>query len=294
MKKYTEDELKLILDKHRKWLLDEPEGEQANLRYANLRSANLRSADLSYANLSSADLSYANLSSANLRSADLRYANLSSADLSYANLSSADLRSANLRYANLSSADLRSANLSSADLSYADLSYANLSSADLSSANLRSADLRYADLSSADLSYANLSSADLSSANLRSADDPVKGIETALGFGEFLRFPQEGEFIAFKKVRNQVILKVKIPADADRVNAYSSKKGRASKVITLAAYDKDRKEISGKTEFIGTHDGKTRYVIGEETLPDSYDPSPLIECSHGIHFFLTFEEAKAW
>jgi len=95
-------ELKDILEKHRKWLYSEPGGERANL---------------SYANLSSADLRYANLSSA-----DLRYANLSSANLSYANLSSADLS-----YANLSSADLSYANLSSADLSYANLSYADLS-----------------------------------------------------------------------------------------------------------------------------------------------------------------------
>ena len=80
----TQDELKVILDKHAKWLRDEEGGERANLRYADLRSADLSSADLSYADLRYADLSYANLS----------YADLSSADLSSANLRYADLRSA--------------------------------------------------------------------------------------------------------------------------------------------------------------------------------------------------------
>jgi hypothetical protein len=116
MKKYTEKELREIIENHAKWLRNEDGGIRADLSSADLSYANLSSANLSYANLSSADLSYANLSSANLSSADL-----SSADLSYANLSSANLSSADLSYANLSSANLRSANLSSADLSYANL-----------------------------------------------------------------------------------------------------------------------------------------------------------------------------
>lgn len=46
-------ELDLILEKHKKWLNDENDGERANLRGANLRYANLR-----YANLRGADLDY--------------------------------------------------------------------------------------------------------------------------------------------------------------------------------------------------------------------------------------------
>mgnify|MGYP000016391168 CR=1 FL=1 len=75
----TNEELKEILELHRKWLFNIDGGKRADLSYADLRSA-----DLSYADLRSADLS-----SANLSSADLSYANLRSADLSSANLSSA-------------------------------------------------------------------------------------------------------------------------------------------------------------------------------------------------------------
>ena len=62
-------EFQLILEKHKKWLASEPDGERADLS-----NADLRYADLSNADLSNADLSNANLSNADLRNADLRYA----------------------------------------------------------------------------------------------------------------------------------------------------------------------------------------------------------------------------
>ena len=92
----TKEELALILDKHKKWLNDDPDGKRANLSAADLRGANLSGADLRRADLIGADLS-----SADLRRADLRSANLRSADLR-----SADLRSADLRSADLSGADI--------------------------------------------------------------------------------------------------------------------------------------------------------------------------------------------
>jgi len=218
-------------------------------------------------------------SSANLRSADLRYADLSSADLRYANLRSADL----------SYADLSSANLRSADLSSADLSSANLRSADLSSANLSSADLRYANLSSANLSSANLRSADLSSANLSSAN--LRSADLKKFYHLFTIVPQEGSFIAWKSLNNGCIAKIEIPAKAKRVSHLASRKCRASYVKTLAIYDRNGNEIK---EACGRHDNNTTYKVGRLTKPDKYDPSPLVDCSGGIHFFLTKEEALEW
>ena len=47
----TKQELSEILEKHVKWLNNEPKGEKANLRNANLRNADLRGADLRGAKL---------------------------------------------------------------------------------------------------------------------------------------------------------------------------------------------------------------------------------------------------
>ena len=57
----TKEELALILDKHKKWLNDDPDGERADLRGADLRGADLRRVDLSDADMRGADMRGANL-----------------------------------------------------------------------------------------------------------------------------------------------------------------------------------------------------------------------------------------
>ena len=112
------DELKKVLDSHRKWMNNDG-GERANLR----------GADLSEANLTDANLIGANLTDANLYGANLSEANLYDANLSRANLYGANLYGANLRGANLSGADLRGANLSCANLTDANLTDIKLTNA---------------------------------------------------------------------------------------------------------------------------------------------------------------------
>ena len=102
-------DIKLILEKHAKWIRGEDGGERADLCNANLRGANLWGADLRNANLCDADLCNANLRGANLHGADLRNANLCDADLCGANLRGADLCDADLCDANLCCANLRGA-----------------------------------------------------------------------------------------------------------------------------------------------------------------------------------------
>ena len=63
--------LNKILDLHKKWLDNNPDGVRANLRGANLSGANLSGANLSGENLRWADLSRANLGRADLRGANL-------------------------------------------------------------------------------------------------------------------------------------------------------------------------------------------------------------------------------
>ena len=133
--------LNSILNKHKMWLLNDPEGERANLRGADLYGANFMLAYLMEANLMEA-----NLIRANLREADVREANLYKADLMEADLREAFLYKATLYKANLYKADLRGANLRGADLIGANLREADLSGANLRGANLRGADLRGAKL----------------------------------------------------------------------------------------------------------------------------------------------------
>jgi hypothetical protein len=159
---------------------------------------------------------------------------------------------------------------------------ANLRGANLNGANLRGADLRGANLYGANLRGANLNGANLNGANLRGAN--LKKIISQTNI-----LP-EGDLIIYKRLKGEMIAKLLIPAKAKRVNAIGSRKCRFEFVKTLVILDGKKRVKKG----IGAYDSKTLYIVGEITYPDSFDPSPLIECSHGIHGFITRQEAKEY
>ena len=189
--------------------------------------------------------------------------------LSGANLRGADLSRANLSGAVLSHADLSCANLSCAKLSNANLSYANLNGADLSSANLNGADL----------SYANLSRAILSGA--------IKDAKTILP--HYRIAPEVGSFIAFKKLRNNVVATLEIPAEAKRTSSLIGRKCRAefAKVVALSS-----NAVVGYAKHWPS--GVFPYHVGEIVRPDSFDDDIRLECANGIHFFMTRREAEEY
>ena len=169
----------------------------------------------------------------------------------------------------------------------ADLRSADLRSADLRSANLYGADLRSADLSSADLRDADLSSADLRGANLGDADlRNVKYNERTAFFA--LVCPEEGDFIAWKKV-DDVIIKLRIPAEAKRSSA-TSRKCRCEYAEVLELQNLDGTPYNDDM-VVNDDYVKTIYKVGEIARSDSWDANRWNECSHGIHFFITRDEA---
>lgn len=214
-----------------------------------------------------------------LHDADLRYADLRGADLHGACLYDADLRDANLSDANLHGADLGHADLSDANLSDANLSYANLSYADLSGADLSGVDLRYADLSHADLSDAN---------------------HVQLSIAKTSILPDEGDIIGWKKAwtddtmpPKSVIVKLLIPADAQRSNA-TGRKCRASKARVLDLQDKQGNSLPPDTTAYSGHDTDFTYKKGETIHVEDFDTNRWKECAPGIHFFITRIEAAEY
>ena len=293
--------LKDILDKHKKWVDEEEDGERANLSFAdlslvdlsfvNLFDASLKDTNLSYANLRNTDLSHAdltgsNLTRANLRNADLRNADLSFVNLKTANLNETDLSSANLREANLKgayliNAKLRYANLSEANLICVDTFDADLSHTDLTYANLMGADLRNADLSCANLMGANLSNAKLSNAILN--DIAYNVLTTSFN----LQCPEKGSFIGYKKADKKIV-ELLITEDAKRSSA-TSRKCRCNKAKVLSITN-----IGNTVEYKEAHSDFNYsfvYRVGEVVEVKDFDEDRWKECSTGIHFFLTRDEA---
>jgi hypothetical protein len=141
-----------------------------------------------------------------------------------------------------------------------------------------------ADLSGANLSWANLREANLRGANLRGANlENIKYNEHTAFYA--LQCPEEGAFIGWKKCRNGIIVKLQIPAKAMRSSA-TSRKCRAEYVKVL--------DVIGGDEGASEHNANVVYRIGETIKPDSWDNDRWNECSHGIHFFLTRQEAEQY
>src|SRR5690606_23369058 len=149
--------------------------------------------------------------------------------------------------------------------------------ANLQHATLRGATLRGANLQDAILRAANRQGAILQGANLEGAN-----LEGAKGLSQHL-ITSEGAVRGYKKVSTGIVI-LEIPRSARRCNAIGSRKCRAEYAIVIDAPD----------NAVSLRDSKFAYRTGETVKPDSYDPDVRIECSHGIHFFLTREEAEEY
>ena len=127
---------------------------------------------------------------------------------------------------------------------------------------------------------ANLWGANLRGANLEDAD-----LEGAL-LPHFFICPAEGAFIAYKAVRGGV-LTVEIPADARRTSSLAGRKCRASALRVISGPE-------GGTEWRSRHDESFVYRLRETATVGDFDDDIRVECTTGLHFFMTRREAEEY
>jgi hypothetical protein len=207
-----------------------------------------------------------NLALANLEGANLQGANLYNANLERANLQGANLQGANLQGANLERANLQGANLQGANLERAYLSRANLIESNLVESNLERAILKEANLYGANLDQAKLPD---------------------------YQIPQNEVLTVYKKVCEDIVLKLEIPADAKRTASLVGNKCRCDKAKVIGwmhiKYEDFRVEPN---TFYSIYDVKFQYKMGEYVVEPKYNNDPRVECTEGIHFFMDLEAAK--
>ena len=146
----------------------------------------------------------------------------------------------------------------------------------------------------ANLYGANLSGANLYGANLYGADlRYAKNLDEAKHLFLPIACPETGSFTAYKNAvaeDGNVIVKLLIPASAKRTSA-TGRKCRADKAKVIAILNTDRTK-SELTEAFSRHDGEFVYKVGEYVEPkEPFCEDRWNECSSGIHFFITFDEA---
>ena len=170
---------------------------------------------------------------------------------------------------------------------YPDLRGASLQGADLRGVDLRRADLRWASLQGADLQGADLRWASLRGADLFGADLQGAHLQGAINIPNYVfvttSITPEGQFIGWKKCRDEIIVKLMVGKNAKRSNS-TGRKCRAEYVKVL--------EVIGGEVGVSLHDGKTEYRVGRIVRCDKWENDRWVECGGGIHFYLTREEAE--
>ena len=148
----------------------------------------------------------------------------------------------------------------------------------LTGADLTEADLRGADLRGAVLRGAVLRGAVLRGADLRGADGIMP-----------ICCPEEGSFVGFKKASGYIV-KLLITDDALRSSA-TSRKCRCSKAVVLSITNKDGSAAGGVTQVRSDRDKNFVYKLGETVEVPDFNKNRWDECTSGIHFFITRQEA---
>jgi hypothetical protein len=130
--------------------------------------------------------------------------------------------------------------------------------------------------------------ADGKRANLRAAD--LSGTKLPA----FQICPEEGDFIAWKKVEGGFVLKLLITGK--RISTPIGRKCRTNECKVLAAYDKKGNEVAKETgyRFTSSRDSRFTYEVGAYVLEPNLDEDIRVECTKGIHFFMTRQEAQEY
>lgn len=103
--------------------------------------------------------------------------------------------------------------------------------------------------------------------------------------------PSDGSFIGWKKVNNYII-KLQILEDSKRSSA-TTRKCRCDKALVLEIQNIDG-SASGLNSIINNEYVPCNYEVGKIVYPDYFDENRWNECSNGIHFFITRQEAVNW
>lgn len=143
-------------------------------------------------------------------------------------------------------------------------------------------DTDYANGECAYLQYADLQGAYLRDTYLRGAN-----LQNAI-INYPIACPETGNFIGYKKLQKNKIAKLLIAENAKRCSA-TGRKCRCSKAQVLEITD-----ISGNIHYdegVSVYDVDFIYRVGETVEIDNFNENRWNECSTGIHFFITRQEA---
>ena len=92
---------------------------------------------------------------------------------------------------------------------------------------------------------------------------------------------------------NGVLVCLEVGPDVPRLNAIGSRKCRAASALVIGCYSSTG-DMVPEARTVPANGQPLIYRTGEVVVPDRFDDDIRVECSHGIHFFITKAEAEAY
>lgn len=178
------------------------------------------------------------------------------------------------------------ANLERCDFTGSRFENASFRNANLRNAKLVNCDLRFADFTGADF-RGTLFQCTIMEGSIHDnviIDDKTQNYK--------MHCPETGAFLGYKKCFNNLLVTLLIPADARRVCSTTRPcRCDKAKVINITSFD-FKEHYKEAWSLCSSYDFK--YTLGEMVYPDSFNPDRWMESTHGIHFWMTMEEAMAY
>lgn len=195
-----------------------------------------------------------------------------------------------LRGQNLEWGEFTSVSFKNTDFTECCLKNARFRDCDLEGAVFCGADLRGADLRGCRLCHADFRGADIRLCVLEYADlAGAKMDETTRGY--VMRCPETGAFVAYKKCLYDRIVQLLVPADARRSSATGPTcRCDKAKVLTIKSFD-GTEEFDEAWSMV---DENFVYRKGAWVYADSFTEDRWKDSTHGIHFWMTREEAMGY
>ena len=211
-------------------------------------------------------------------------------DLTYISMRTKKLEGMDFSRVDFSNSDFKDVNFRSCKFDNAKLQHTKFENCDLSGSSFAYANLFSADLRTCDLSGSNFDGADFFAALLWEAKlDNLLVTDRTKFFRNYC--PEAGYIFGYKKCFNERMVQLLIPKDAKRCSS-TTNACRCDKARVVAITDVNKKE--SYKEAMSFVDPNFIYRLGEMVYADSYNDDRWHDSSHGIHFWMTFEEALGY
>lgn len=277
--KMSQEELDGIIAKHEKWLLGEQDGERAMLSGFMFDRLDLSSRNLSRIMLRNCYFRMCNITKSCLLDSDLTESVFNFCDLSCADIHKCSMRNICAEVSNFNHCDLCEC----------DISLGIFARCSFLDSSIHHSNLSFTKFMECSVSGCIFDCTDMSGCKFKSCDIRDIYVNNVINFPHIpMTCPENGSFTGWKKASG-FIVKLQITEDARRSSA-TGRKCRCDKAFVVAIENIDGTP-SMMQKVTSDYDENFVYCVGETVTEPTFCDDRFRECAHGIHFFMTRQEA---